>query len=261
MDINEYNKLWDGLNSPQDIGRLAKEGYSKELLLVLYTEKHVRNIKRNYYHVAARGRRLLEEWKQGKSFGHLAEKNGFSPVLMASLVLREHGMTKREVREALKDYNIVRDMRIRKELEEAEAQDLVYSKRGYEIQRKRGIEGEAGIAEWLKKNNISYRTENDLKGEGKKTVDFLLDRPIMIDHEGERKKVCWIESKGSFGDLKKIRRDYNAQLKPYTEIWGPGIVVYWFGYLDGMDLWLRARDVIPVEKEWFSQPHKIYPVK
>jgi len=143
-------------------------------------------------------------------------------------------------------------MRIRKELEEAQEMDLVYSKKGYEVQRDRGIEGEAQIAAWLDKKGISYQTENDLKGEGKKTVDFLLDKPIEIEHEGEKKEVCWIESKGSFGDLKKIRRDYNAQLKPYTELWGPGIVVYWFGYLEGMDLWLRARDVIPVEKEWFD---------
>ena len=172
MKLEEYKKLWNGLNSPKDINRLAKEGYDKELLLVLYTEKHVRGIKRNYYNVTARSRRLLDEWKRGKSFRHLAEKHKFSPILMASIVLKEHGMTKREVREALKDYNIVKDLRIRKELEAAEEEDLVYSKRGYEIQRQRGIEGEAGIAKWLEKNKITYRTENDLKGEGKKTFSL-----------------------------------------------------------------------------------------
>ena len=83
-------------------------------------------------------------------------------------------------------------------------------------------------------------------------MDFLLDKPLEIEVEGEKKEVNWIESKGSFGDMKKLRRDYMAQLKPYTELWGPGVVVYWFGYLEGMELWLQARDVYPVRKEWFG---------
>ena len=120
------------------------------------------------------------------------------------------------------------------------------------MQRDRGIEGEAGIARWLEKEGIAYKTEEDLKAAGGKTVDFLLEEPIEIEHEGEMKQVCWIESKGSFGDMKKIRRDYTAQLEPYTQLWGPGMVVYWFGYLEGVDLWLRARDIIPVENEWFE---------
>ncbi|MCK4327271.1 MAG: TPD domain-containing protein [Candidatus Diapherotrites archaeon] len=251
MNITEYNELWKQLKGGEDIERLAGEGYDRELLLVLYTEKHVRDIKRSYYQVTAKSDRLLDEWRRGRSFDHLASKHRFSPVLMASIVLREHGMTKKEVRNALADYNSVKDRRIRKELERAQECDLVYSTKGYEIQKQRGEEGEARIAKWLDDRAMVYKTEEDLKGSGK-TVDFLLDKPIDIDVDGEKKQVNWIESKGSFGDMKKLRRDYTVQLKPYTELWGPGIVVYWFGFLEGMELWLHARDIYPVRKEWFG---------
>ena len=251
MNIDEYNRLWNGLDTHDDIERLAGEGYDRELLLVLYTEKHVRNIKRSFYRVTANSKRLLHEWRGGTPFHKLAEAHRFSPILMAGIVLKEHGMTKQQIRDALRDHNLVRDERIRDELKRAQEHDLVYSQHGNELQATRGREGEARIHKWLTAQDITFRTEKDLKGSGK-TVDFLLDKPIEIEHDGERKTICWIESKGSFGDLKKIMRAYTAQLKPYTEKWGPGIVVYWFGYLEGVDLWLRARDVIPVEKEWFD---------
>jgi len=251
MNIEEYNRIWDELNRPEDIDRLSDEGYDDELLLVLYTEKHVRNVKKSYYTVTAKSKKLLQEWKAGHSFHALAERHRFSPVLMASILMKEHGMTKRDVHDALLDYNRVKDARIRNELAQAQEKDLVYSTKGYEIQRKRGQEGEAKIAKWLNDRGLTYKTEKDLKGSGK-TVDFLLDKPIEIQLEGEAKEVCWIESKASFGDIKKLKRDYTEQLDPYTKLWGPGIVVYWFGFLEGMELWLQARDVYPVRKDWFD---------
>lgn len=251
MNIKEYNYIWKQLQTAEDIDRLAEEGYDDELLLVLYTEKHVRDIKKNYYGVAARSKKLLREWKAGHSFDHLAKKYRFSPILMASIVLKEYGMSKREIKNALQNYNAVKNARIQKELQMAQERDLVYSHKGYEIQRKRGEEGEARIAKWLDEQGISYKTEKDLKGQGK-TVDFLLNKPMEIEIDGEAKEIYWIESKGSFGDIKKVRRDYDAQLRPYTQLWGPGIVVYWFGFLEGMELWLQARDVYPVRKEWFN---------
>ena len=52
--------------------------------------------------------------------------------------------------------------------------------------------------------------------------------------------------------MEKIKRDYRKQLEPYVKLWGPGMVVYWFGYLDGMEMWLEARDVKIVSKEFFE---------
>ena len=47
-------------------------------------------------------------------------------------------------------------------------------------------------------------------------------------------KIFWIESKASFGDAAEFKINSNKQLIPYTELFGPGVVVYWTGYLDGL---------------------------
>jgi hypothetical protein len=256
MNIREYKNLYAQLNSYEDVNRLATdEGYDKELLFVIFTEKHVRGIKRDFYKVKNDTRRLLDKWHGGHSFTHLAQDINFSPLMMANILMKAKGMTKNDVRNALRDANVVKDARLRREIQEAMDTDMVYSEEGARIQKERGIEGEATIAKWLNEKGISYKTENDLKGktEHGKTVDFLLDTPITIQFEDGLKDINWIESKGSFGDNKKMMRDYRKQLEPYTKYWGPGIVVYWFGFLEGMEMWLEPRDVMPVRRNWFGK--------
>ena len=47
---------------------------------------------------------------------------------------------------------------------------------------------------------------------------------------GSRK--YWIESKATFGDPYEIRRHLRKQLQPYSDMFGDGAVVYWFGHVD-----------------------------
>ena len=61
--------------------------------------------------------------------------------------------------------------------------------------------------------------------------------------EFEGREIRWIESKASFGDAVEFRYNCKNQLIPYTELFGPGVVVYWTGHLDG----LEAPDGITVE--------------
>lgn len=64
-----------------------------------------------------------------------------------------------------------------------------------------------------------------------KTPDSLLDKPMLY----EGKKIYWIESKASFGDNIEFRFNSRKQLIPYTQIFGPGIVVYWVGCLNDLE--------------------------
>jgi hypothetical protein len=56
----------------------------------------------------------------------------------------------------------------------------------------------------------------------------LLHKPIEMN--GSRK--YWIESKATFGDPYEIRRHLRKQLQPYSDMFGDGAVVYWFGHVD-----------------------------
>jgi len=256
MNIDEYRQIYNELNTYDDIERLSKD-YDKELLLVVYTEKNVRDVKRGYYKIKKMSKKLLNEWNQGESFTNLAHARRFSPMMMAQILLQERGHTKKDIKNLLRDYREAHEKRLKHELREASEKDIVYSDIGANIQYKRGQDGEARIRKWLQAKKWEFKEEEDLKGNtefGGKTVDFLLDKPIEVQfgtEPEEFRKVYWIESKGSFGDEKKMQRDYEKQLKAYNELWGPGIVVYWFGYLDGMEMWLEARDVMLVDKDFF----------
>jgi hypothetical protein len=84
---------------------------------------------------------------------------------------------------------------------------------------------------WLNSHKIAYRIERDLRGEFPKTPDCLLDEPIRVNGW----EINWIESKASFGDNTEVRKNIRNQLIPYNELFGNGLVVYWFGVVDDVD--------------------------
>jgi hypothetical protein len=100
-----------------------------------------------------------------------------------------------------------------------------------ELQRERGRKGEERLQHWLERHGIGFRTEKDLRGKYRKTPDALLDEPIIFYGQ----KLTWIESKANFGDDVELRKNLKRQLGPYTEIFGEGAVVYWYGYLEGAE--------------------------
>ena len=69
--------------------------------------------------------------------------------------------------------------------------DPIYSPEGNLVQRKRGLFGEERMRKWLDERGIKYKREEELRAEGGKTPDFLLERPIFLRGE----EINWIESK------------------------------------------------------------------
>lgn len=256
MDINRYKRLYRELNTYNDVKRLVKKtGLDEELLFVVYTQKHIRDVKRKYYLVGNKSKHLLRRWKEGETFSQLAAEERFSPIMMAQILMTEMGMLKKERAAIIRDHETCKDARIKKEMHDAVGEDMVYSQLGSELQRKRGVQGEENIKNWLDARGMTYRTEKDLRGKFPKTVDFLLDKPFKVrfqTHPEEERPIHWIESKGSFGDTRQITRDHREQLSKYVEMWGPGMVVYWFSYLDGLEMFLEARDIKLVKRSFFE---------
>ena len=44
--------------------------------------------------------------------------------------------------------------------------------------------------------------------------------------------IEWVESKASFGDPLTMADSYARQFSPYRRRFGPGLVIYWFGFVD-----------------------------
>jgi CDAN1-interacting nuclease 1 len=90
----------------------------------------------------------------------------------------------------------------------------------------------------------AFVTERQLREDGlARTPDVRLTVPLCVrvpdrvrgsgraDGGVRWRVVCWIDSKAMFGDV-RTRRQHSAQLQAYVNRFGPGLVVYWFGFVD-----------------------------
>ncbi len=226
-----YDDVVARLRRYTDIGEVAKEtGIDEETLLVIYTQKVTRDATRRYYRLKGRSRKLYHQWRSGKPLMRISAENRYPPILTAFIILLEGELTRKEFWRAVGNPDRVPDARLRREFKDLVRADPIYSPSGNEVQVARGREGERRLGEWLDARRLGYRTEEDLRGRYPKTPDFLLDAPLELD--GTR--LFWIESKGNFGDRIEVNRNLKRQLRSYSEIFGPGLVIYWFGVIDGV---------------------------
>lgn len=246
MKKSFYKRLLRELNSQKDIPYLAKKyTLSEELLLVIYTNKVVEGTKKRFYKIKARSAKMYRKWKKGTTLMQLADKYYFPPILTGKLVLSHHGIGRKTFNSYMRDPSQIDNSRIKREIKEIRKNDIVYSPEGNDIQKERGEMGEREIAEWLADLGVEYYREDDLREMGKKkTPDFKLR--TAMSYKGL--DLEWIESKANFGDKKTMRENYKKQLKPYRKLFGPGMVIYWFGFVvphqKHRDIWIANRSVM-----------------
>lgn len=232
MKYEQFKAIYDRLNDHSDVKALSQEtGLDEELLNVIYTQRTVRDATKRYHVVKRNAPRLLREWKAGCSLLSLARKWNFPPILTGRLIFQENGFSKKQFWKYVREPETIPNPRIKKEIIEITEADTIYSPWGNEIQFKRGTWGESKLQEWLKSHNVTYRTEKDLRGKFAKTPDCLLDEPLKLNGW----TINWIESKASFGDRVEFNKNIRGQLAQYVDMFGHGLVVYWFGHVEEVD--------------------------
>jgi hypothetical protein len=229
MNYEDYKKIYDRLNQPKDIDILARNlGFDQEFLNVIYTQKTVRDITKRFYRVKNQASRILREWQRGDSMLNISRRWEFSPIMTGLFIFQEQGKSKKQFWKCVRNPEQIRDKRLRCEIVEITEADYVYSPWASDKQYERGLWGESLLGEWLDRQNLCYRTERDLRGEFPKTPDCLFDKPVKLNGW----EINWIESKASFGDNVEIKKNIKKQLRPYVDLFGQGLVVYWFGYIE-----------------------------
>ena len=203
-------------------------GIEREVLWSIYSQERVKKMMFAHRDMMNKADILLEKWKKGMSITEIAIAEDFAPALMARIILHAMGTSQKRTRKIMKDPGIVSDRRLREEIEEAIENDRLYSPEAHEEQAARGIWGEERLFRWLDSKGWEYVKQDEMStGAGVKTPDALFRRPVQIAGH----PVRWIDSKALFGSPYEIKKGYQKQFKPYIERFGPGAVVYWFGYV------------------------------
>lgn len=97
------------------------------------------------------------------------------------------------------------------------------------------------MLETLQSLNILFQPESEMRAAGyPKTPDALLAYPVEINGH----IVNWIESKALFGDSSAHAMYARDQYWPYYNRFGPGLVIYWFGFIDELNSGERERGIL-----------------
>lgn len=169
----------------------------------------------------------------------LANEVDLSPSLLARLLVErfleeQQGSvsSKQVLNSMLKEPSLIPDMQLAKHVEQCTINDCCYGPLVDCIKHAIGQEHEEILREKLRERNLSFLDENHLRAKGyDKTPDIILEVPIAV----EGHIVHWIESKASFGDEQSHRTYLNEQFWSYWNRFGPGLVIYWYGFISELD--------------------------
>jgi len=168
----------------------------------------------------------------------MAKKQRFSPVLLSRIILEEYWKresdlekTRQEISEFMRCPSKIPDKFLAAEVHFCRLRDDQYGHYSESIKFWVGEEHEIKIRAKCQEMGLSFRDENALRAQGyDKTPDILLDVPIAVNGRA----VNWIESKALFGDDEAHTSYLRDQLNSYWNRFGPGLVIYWFGFIDDL---------------------------
>jgi hypothetical protein len=232
MDESTYLEIYDSVNTFEDVERISREIQEPVgIITTILNQKVVRRVIQNHARMQRYAKRHLRTWEEGNAILYIAQRNRYPATLMAAMILKEMGHTKKHINIMFKNPEKIRNRRLRTEVMQALNSDYFYSPKAHRIQRARGQMGENIIEKWLEVRDIVHRNENDLRKNGNgKTPDFVLDDPLTIDDT----HIKWIESKATFGDLREHQYYSQKQFRHYEKEFGQGLVVYWYGFVDSI---------------------------
>nr|CAG4648088.1 EOG090X0A0V [Moina brachiata]SVE93143.1 EOG090X0A0V [Moina brachiata] len=108
-----------------------------------------------------------------------------------------------------------------------------------------GFEFEIRLRRELEELQVSFLHEDHLRARGyDKTPDVKLEIPVAFDGH----VINWIESKALFGDEESHKGYLKEQLFSYWNRFGPGLVLYWFGYVEDLEKYHQNRKILIRDK-------------
>ena len=223
--------------SPQTLGSILSQEYQKKMRKSHHHHYQV-DVQDYYYHV------YLQGVQQGKDhiILSLAEEVDLSAAQLARIILEKHLSESEynsecpprpQVTRLMKEPCLIEDPLLAKEVHECLICDDHYGSFVDCIKHSVGHEYECKLKQTLDDLGLTYIDEDQMRDRGyDKTPDCKLEVPIAVDGH----VVNWIESKASFGDEYSHKAYLKDQFWSYWNRFGPGMVIYWFGFIEELDV-------------------------
>ncbi|XP_063539332.1 CDAN1-interacting nuclease 1 [Cydia strobilella] len=247
MKVELYNAIVADFNRLTSYGRKAENELKKKYknlppatlgsIISLLVQRSMKQSYRKSPSISSRYYELYEGLMRDKSTEdgvllQLSDNQGISPALFARSLLQNVYSDSSMVKKCFKDTTLIEDKELAYQVFLGTMNDNQYGPYADVIKQSIGLEYELRLEKELRLMNITFSDENVLRSRGyDKTPDFKLDVPIAVDGF----IVHWVESKALFGDEENHSGYLKDQLMAYWNRFGPGLVIYWFGYLETLD--------------------------
>jgi len=254
MKRSVYDKVIKTIESEEwdfeDVLKKLCEKFSDEkpeTLRSILSLEHTNQVKRTHKIIESKRRQIFEQYTSAVNSSNyqqgvvlkIAKENRYSPMQIGKIVLEE---TLKEnniqgdqtiIKEQLKNTALIEDPKLSTEIWLANLKDNNYGVTSEWIKSSIGYEYEKKAKKELEKLGLSYHDEYELRSKGfDKTPDIKLDIPFAY----KGLVINWIESKALFGDEQNHKKYLKDQLLTYYNRFGPGLVIYWFGFIEELDI-------------------------
>lgn len=214
------------------------EAVSFDTLSSVFRQQHQAFIRRtSFTHRSAIGD-YAARWEAGEAIADIAADVRYSPYMLMRLLIEHiYKVPKSRVGKLIKAPAEIPDKRMREEVSYCVEIDTLCSPFVDRARHAIGEEYEAVLQQTLRNRGIPFETEDELRQRGMhKTPDVKLLVPIAVaGPSGEQRVVNWIDSKAMFGDRYTHETKNKAQLLGYVNRYGPGLVIYWFDFVDSLN--------------------------
>ena len=209
--------------------------------LSVYLQIHKNHIKRNA-HVHKHPEKMdlyLQRLRRGESIVDVAKSVHFPPYMLMKFLIKYHSSTllpdKKKKLTGTAGHEI-EDSLVREAVQQAAAADTYCSPAADLVRLNVGVEFEVVLQQRLQQLGIAFQSEDQMRDEGRsKTPDIRLIVPFAVLKEDHTYHVVnWIDSKAMFGDPHTHEENQN-QLQGYVIRYGPGMVIYWFDYVNELN--------------------------
>lgn len=222
------------------------------LASILQHEKQTR-LRQIHARINANSKRHLEEYYErvkvdpdfGKVLLKMAIDLDISPISFVRIILSEAylDLPKPELSNMIRNFDLIPDPKLSLNVCHCVINDNQEGAVADVARRCIGEEYEIRLKELARKAGMVFYDEGDLRREGyDKTPDLKMAVPFLY----KGKVVNWIESKALFGNHEAHKRYLSEQLTSYVNRFGPGIVIYWLGYIEDIKYYKENEDHITI---------------